>query len=137
MVKPNQGYVLITVLVVIVLMMAAGTLLAGSLQYRMWLLRQEAQDIHLSALIDAGFAQALDRLSQSHFWPGSAEQGVGGGTVEVEVEMGDRTLTRIVTVTTTYGVGGRSVRAVVQLSDHVQPRVLEWIPVAFDPLQAR
>ncbi len=137
MVRRDPGYVLITVLMVIVLMMAAGTLLAGSLQFRMWLLRQEAQDIHLSALIDAGVAQALDRFSLSHSWAGVAEHGVGDGTVEARVRMGERALTRIVLVTVVYGNAGRSVEVVVQLSDFVPPRVVEWTPVTFDPLKAR
>ncbi|MEM7586993.1 MAG: hypothetical protein AAF560_26615 [Acidobacteriota bacterium] len=131
--KRSQGFVLITVLVLIAMLMAGGTLLAMSLQYRMWVLRQEAQDIHLSALVDAGLAQALDRFSLSHFWSGAPEHLVGEGTVEVVVEMGDRPLTRIVRVTATHGVAGRSVEAVVQLDDFVPPRVLEWHPITFQP----
>ena len=133
MVKRSQGYVLVAALIVIALMMAAGALLAGSLQYRMWLLRQETQSVHLTALVDAGLAQALDRLSLSHSWDGAGEQPLGEGTVAVRVERGEKALQRIVVVTATYGTAGRSIRAVVQLSDFLPPRVVSWQPIAFDP----
>ena len=131
MVKREQGFALITVLVVIVLMMSVGVMLAGSLQYRMWLLRQEVQGIHLTALTDAGVALALDRLSQSHFWSGQGEQTLGEGTFAVDVEMGDQAMTRVVTVTATWGPAGRAVRAVVRLSDFLPPYVISWQPVIF------
>ncbi len=130
MVKREQGYVLITALVVMALMMASGALLAASLQYRMWLLRQEVQGIHLTALTDAGLALALDRLSLSHFWDGLEEQTLGDGTFTVEVEMGDQAMTRVVTVNGAWGPARRAARAVVLLSDYRPPRVISWRPVA-------
>ncbi len=133
MVKREQGYVLVTALVVIALMMAGGALLAGSLQYRMWLLRQEVQSIHLTALTDAGVALALDRLSQSHFWNGIDQVAMGEGAFDVEVEMGDEAMRREVTVTATWGAAGRAVRAVVRLYDFLPPRVVSWQPVAYSP----
>ncbi len=131
--RSDDGYVLVVALVVIALMMAGGALLAGSLQYRMWLLRQEVQDIHLTALTDAGLALALDRLSTSHFWDGTGEQPMGEGTFAVAVEMGDQAMTREVTVTATWGAAGRAVRARVRLSDFLPPRVVSWQPIAFNP----
>ena len=132
MVRRDQGFILLVVLVVIALMMAAGALLAGSLQYRMWVLRQESRNIHLTALTDAGLAQALGRLAQSHSWPGTGPQAFGGGTVAIDVDFGDLALTRVVVITATYGTSGRSIRAVVQLSDYLPPRVISWQPIAFD-----
>ena len=134
-VKRSQGYVLISALVVIALIMAAGALLAGSLQYRMWLLRQEVQSVRLTALTDAGLAFALDRLSRSHFWDGVGEQPLDGGAFAVGVEMGGQPMTREVTVTATWGPAGRAARAVVLLSDFLPPRVISWQPVAFNPDQ--
>lgn len=131
--KRSEGYVLVAALVVIALMMAAGALLAGSLQYRMWLLRQQTQDVHLTALADAGMARALDGLSRSHFWSGAPEEPLGDGTVEIRVEMGDRALERVVGITVTYGNAGRSVRAIVVLSDLVPPRVEDWQTVPYSP----
>ncbi len=130
MVKREQGYALVTALVVIALMMSAGALLAASLQFRMWLLRQEVQGIHLTALTDAGLAMALDRFSLSHFWDGVGEQSLDGGTYAVEVAMGDQAMTRVVTVNATWGPGRRAARAVVRLSDFLPPRVISWQPVA-------
>ncbi len=133
MVKRQRGYVLVAALVVIVLMMAGGALLAASLQYRMWLLRQEVQNVHLTALTDAGLALALDRFSLSHSWDGIGEQPLGDGAFAVEVEMGDQAMTRVVSVTARWGAGGRAVRAEVRLSDYLPPRVISWRPVAFHP----
>ncbi len=133
MVRRSEGYALILALVVIALMMAGGALLAGSLQYRMWLLRKETQSVHLTALTDAGLAYALDRLSRSHFWNGVGHQTLGDGGFDVDVEIGDQAMIRVVTVTATYGVAGRSVRAEVRLDDYLPPRVVAWKPVAFSP----
>lgn len=130
MVKREQGYALVTALVVIALMMASGALLAASLQFRMWLLRQEVQDIHLTALTDAGLALALDGLSRSHFWDGVGEQPLGDGSFTVSVEMGDQAMTRVVTVNGALGPARRAARAVVRLSDYLPPRVISWQPVA-------
>ncbi len=128
-----QGYALVAALVVIALMLAAGAMLAGSLQHRMWLLRQETQSIHLTALTDAGVALALDRLSLSHFWNGVGEQPLGDGAFAVAVEMGDQAMIRVVTVAATWGPAGRAVRAEVRLSDYRPPRVVSWQPVAYSP----
>ncbi len=135
MVKRDDGYILVAALVVIALMMVAGALLAGSLHYRMWLLRQQAQDVHLTALADAGMAQALDELWRSHSWPGVPEQSLGEGTIESRVEMGGQVMQRVVVITATYGQGGRSVRAVILLSDFLPPRVLSWEVIPFQPEQ--
>ena len=131
--KRSHGYVLMAAVVVIALMMAAGTLMASSLQYRMWLLRQETQDVQLTALTDAGLAKALDRFYVSHSWDGEGQQTVGQGTVEIRVEMGQQALQRVVWVTAIYANAGRTVRAVVLLSDYFPPRVISWEPVAFLP----
>ncbi len=128
--RREQGYALVMALVVIALMLSAGALLAASLQFRMWLLRQEVQGIHLTALTDAGVALALDRLSLSHFWDGVDEQSLGAGTFVVEVDMGAQAMTRVVTVHATWGPARRGARAVVRLSDFVPPRVISWRPVA-------
>lgn len=130
----ERGFALVTALVVIALMMAAGALLAASLQYRMWLVRQEVEGIHLTALADAGLALALDRFSLSHFWDGVGAQPLGDGSFSVAVEMGDQAMTRVVTVTASRGPAVRSVRAVVLLSDHFPPRVISWQPVVHDPV---
>ena len=133
MVRRAEGYVLVVALFVIVLIMAGGALLAGSLRYRMWLLRQEVQSIQLTSLTDSGLALALDALSLSPFYDGTAAQPLGDGTVAVVVEMGERAETREVWVTATYASAGRRIRAEVQLSERYPPRVVSWEPVAFTP----
>ncbi|MEM7354041.1 MAG: hypothetical protein AAF657_24780 [Acidobacteriota bacterium] len=129
MVKRAEGYVLVTVLIVIALLMAAGALLAGSLQYRMWLLRQESQTIHLAALTDAGIAQALERLSIDQSWRGADVQPLGDGAVEVAVDYADHIMAREVLVTATYGNARQTVLALVRLDDHRPPKVIGWEPV--------
>ena len=131
--RREKGYALVTALVVIALMMSAGALLAASLQFRMWLLRQEVQGIHLTTLTDSGLALALDRLSRSHFWDGVRDQSLDGGTFNVTVEKGDQAMTRVVTVDATWGRARRAARAVVRLSDYLPPRVISWAPVAANP----
>lgn len=130
--RSNQGFALVTALVVIALTMAAGALLAASLHYRMQLLSDEVRDVHLTALTDAGLAFALDRLSLSHFWNGAGEQPLGDGVFAVEVEMGADPMTRVVTVDAWWGRGHRAARAVVQLSDYFPPRVVDWRPAIYD-----
>lgn len=134
--RRTQGYVLVVALFVIAMTMAAGALLASSLQYRMWLLRQEAESVHLSALTDAGLAMALARFSRHPFDDLDIEEEVGDGRVVVESMLGDQVMQREVEVTATWGVAGRAVRAVVQLSDHDPPRVVSWERVPFRPAGA-
>lgn len=130
MVKRSQGYILIVALVVIALMLAAGALLASALQYRMWLLRQESENVRLSALADAGVAHALERLFVSDAWAGAEAYPLDGGTVLVEVDDGDSISLREVRVTVTYGRARRVVLAVVELNEADPPRVIAWEPIA-------
>ncbi len=129
----ERGHALLLALFVIVLTMAASVLLAGSLSYRMGLLREEVQDVHLTALSDAGVALALDRLSLSPFWNGTLERELGDGLVSVDVSNGNRVMVRLVDVTAIYGAGGRALRAEIQLSDYDPPRVISWEPQPYSP----
>ena len=133
MVKRERGHVLLLALFVIFMAMTAGALLAGSLQFRMNLLRQEVQDIHLTALADGGLAIALDRLSVTPWWTGSVVQDIGGGSVTVEVSNTDQVMTMVVDVYASYDRGGRAVRAQVLLSDFSPPRVVSWEPIPYEP----
>ena len=127
------GHAMVLALFVVFLTMAAGALLAGSLDYRMRLLREEVQDVHLTAISDAGLALALDRLSLTPFWSGTVEREVGEGTVSVTVGHSSQIMVRQVDVTALYGTGGRSLRAKIQLSDYYPPRVVSWEPRPYNP----
>lgn len=121
-------------LFVIFLTMAAGALLAGSLNYRMILLREEVQDVHLTAISDAGIALALDQLVLSPFWTGSLQREIGDGTVSVDISNSNRVMVRLVDVTAVYGTGGRALRAEIQVDDYSPPRVISWKPQPYHPL---
>ena len=129
----SGGYVLVVALFVLVMVMAAGALLTSSLHYRMGLLRQEAQSVHLSALADAGLAMALAQLALHPFDDLELDERLGDGRVKVVGMLGDRVMRREVEVTATWGTAGRAVRAVVQLDDHAPPRVVAWERVPFRP----
>lgn len=82
--RSEEGYAVLTSLLVIFLLSAALALLAGSLQLRMRLVRQDGQSVILSALSDAAVAEAVANLAQSASYSGSPEHEFGGGTLASE-----------------------------------------------------
>jgi len=79
--EPERGYALLVTLVVILLLFFALSLLAGALQIRMRLVRQEAQTLKLIALSDAALAETLASLTYDPGFSGITEQSFGGGRI--------------------------------------------------------
>jgi len=84
--RGEQGYALLTALVVLVLVSISLALLAAALQIRMRLVREEAEALQLGALSDAALAEALYGLTYNQDFPGSEKHPFGSGTIASEVE---------------------------------------------------
>lgn len=84
--RRDEGYALLTALVVLLLVSIALSLLAAALQVRMRLVRQEAEALQLGALSDAALAEALYNLTYDKSFPGKQEHAFGPGSIASEVE---------------------------------------------------
>ncbi len=129
----RRGYVLIVALFVIVIVMTAAMLVAASLNRQMWLLRQQRQDVQLTALVDAGLAKALSQLWDAPDDLETVSEPFADGSFVIEKKKIDG-LTVEVTVRASYWGGGRAARAVVRISRRdppLRPRVIAWEPVSF------
>jgi hypothetical protein len=128
--RRQSGHVLIVALFVLAVTMAAAAMIAGSLGYRMWLVRQESRNLHLTALADGALALALAELSVDRSYGGT-----GGpvpwddGTYAIEVRPSGLNESAV-EVRVTYGGGGRAALAEVEL---LPVRVVGWQPIAFNP----
>lgn len=127
----SSGHVLLVALFVIAMTMAASAILAGALGHRMWLVRQDARHLHLTALADAGVARALAELSRDPSYRGT-ERAVplGDGTYAVAVRPSGP-FTVAIEVRATYGGGGRAARAEATLRPSLE--VTRWEPIGFRP----
>jgi len=125
--RSEEGYALLTALVVLTLLAIALALLATSLQIRMRLVRQESQALELMALSDAAMAETLYNLTYDRYFHGVEEHPFGRGTIASDVEFRGPGQYR---VTATAQVDGRR-RAV--LADVVRApdgaRVVRWVRV--------
>ena len=128
--RRQSGHVLIVALFVLAVTMAAAAMIAASLGYRMWLVRQESRNLHLTALADGALALALAELSVDRSYGGT-----GGpvpwddGTYAIEVRPSGLNESEV-EVRVTYGGGGRAALAEVEL---LPVRVVGWQPIAFNP----
>ncbi|HJX26951.1 MAG TPA: hypothetical protein VJ885_03500 [Thermoanaerobaculia bacterium] len=84
--RRERGYALLTALVILLLVSIALAILAGALQVRLRLVRQEAEILHLGALSDAALAEALYSLTYDQNFTGKDEHDFGGGKIASEVE---------------------------------------------------
>ncbi len=121
----REGFAVTVALIIAAVALAAAAMLAGALRHRTWELSQEERSLHLTALCDAGVAQALARLSIDPGWEGVADEQLDNGVMTIAVRRVDRT-NRIVVVRSTYRTGRRSVEVDVQLSSTRTPRVVRW-----------
>ncbi len=128
--RRESGHALLVTLFVVAAMMAAGAMIAGSLAYRMALLRDETRGLQLSALTDAALAQTLAELSQNANYGGTeGPRPFADGTIATDV-YGIGAQRVAVEVRATYHGAGRGARAEV----HLLPlEVLLWEPTAFRP----
>jgi hypothetical protein len=122
---------LVLALVILALGLAVGAAIAGNLMRATLLLRRQAETVEISALIDAGMAQALAELSKSRTWTGDelrlpvgsvsmAAEKIGVHDYRVELEAHYRR--RI-----------RRVEATVRIRPMSAPEVTRWRPVLGAP----
>lgn len=123
----QDGQILIYALVAILLLSMAMALVAGALNARMELLRWEERAVHLTALLDAGVADAAAGLAEKASYAGTPGKPFGGGSYAVEVRGGG--LERDVVVRARYGRGRRAVRVHVTLRPYAPPLISAWRPM--------
>lgn len=132
--RRREGFVLVVALFVLAVTLSAMAVIAGSLGYRMWLLRQEARSVQLTALTDAALAKALAELSRDADYGGTdGAEPFGDGTFAITARR-VATLRAVVEVRATYAGGRRAVRADVDL-DALE--VTRWQPIGFSPARDR
>ena len=125
--RSEEGYALLTALVVLTLLAIALALLAASLQIRMRLVRQESQALELMALSDAALAETLYNLTYNRYFHGVEERPFGRGTIASDVEFQGPGQYR---VTATANVEGRRRVVLAEVVRSVQgARVVRWVRV--------
>jgi len=108
-------------------MLAAGAMIAGSLTYRMSLVRQQARSLHLTALTDAALARAMAELSRDPGYRGTGgTEPFGDGGYEIAVRRVGAT-GAVVDLRASYGGGHRAARAELVL---FPVQVTRWEPVS-------
>lgn len=127
----QSGHLLLMALFIIAMTMAASAILAGALGYRMWLIRQEARNLHLTSLTDAAVAHALAELSRDSTYRGTdGAVPFDDGTYAITVRS-IAPLRVAIEVRATYAGGGRAARAEAKLWPTLE--VESWEPVGFRP----
>jgi hypothetical protein len=122
--RGEAGYGLLTALLVLFLLSVALALLAGSLQLRMRLVREDAQTVILTALSDAAVAEAVANLVQSPDYQGAPEHEFGQGKIATQVQSRGPGLFDVIAVAT-YAGRTRTVEAEVFRAPGIA-RVRRW-----------
>lgn len=125
--RSEEGYALLTALVVLTLLSIALALLAASLQIRMRLVRQESQALELMALSDAAVAETLYNLTYDRYFHGVEEHPLGRGTIASDVEFQGPGQYRVTAIANVEG-RRRTVLAEVVRSPE-EARVVRWVRV--------
>lgn len=125
MVKKDDGFVLASVLLAILLLSIGLALVALSLQLRMDLVRREARSVTLTALADAALAETLAELSENAHYPGVPEHALGSGRLRSEVRNLGSGRYQVV-ATALYAGRAKTVEAEVYRPLGVPPRVVRW-----------
>lgn len=127
--QQERGAALLVALFVIIFTMTAGMLLAAGLQLRMELVRQQARDLQLDALLDAGMARGLAELDRSRSYLGTrGPVALGSGSYEVVTRQQGNQLEMFVAAR--LGAYRRQVEAKLTL---FPLQVVAWRRVAFEP----
>jgi Tfp pilus assembly protein PilX len=115
-VKPGRrgeaGFGLLMALMVLFLLSIALALLAGSLQLRMRLVREDAQTVILTGLSDAAVAEAVANLAQNASYGGEPAHDFGHGKIATAITPVGPGLFDVV-ATATYASRTRTVEAEV------------------------
>jgi hypothetical protein len=122
--RGEAGFGLLGALMVLFLLSVALALLAGSLQLRMRLVREDAQTVILTALSDGAVAEAVANLAQNADYPGAPEHDFGQGKIATRVESLGPGLFDVV-ATATYSGRTRTVEAEVFRAPGIA-RVRRW-----------
>ena len=129
MVKPARrgeaGFGLLMALMVLFLLSIALALLAGSLQLRLRLVREDAQTVILTALSDAAVAEAVANLAQNAGYPGAPAHDFGHGKIATEITPIGPGLFDVV-ATATYASRTRAVEAEVFRAPGGVAQVRRW-----------
>lgn len=125
MVKRDEGFVLASVLLAILLLSIGLALVAASLQLRMGLVRREARSVTLTALSDAALAETLAELSEDAYFHGVPEHGLGPGRLRSEVRFLSPGRYEVV-ATAIYAGRERTVEAEVLRPIGAPARVVRW-----------
>jgi hypothetical protein len=108
----EAGTAMVMALLVLFLVSVSLALLAGSLQLRMRLVREDAETIILSGLSDAAVDEALAGIAQDADYTGEPAHDFGGGQIGAQIERSGSSLYKV-TATATYDSRKRAVQATV------------------------
>ncbi|MEM8996375.1 MAG: hypothetical protein AAGF23_16430 [Acidobacteriota bacterium] len=82
--KPT-GFALFLVLMAVLLLVAAGALMALHIQHRLGEVLDLERNLHLQALIDSGYAFAAAQVARDYGYSAVVDLELDGGVVEVDV----------------------------------------------------
>ncbi|HSS77545.1 MAG TPA: hypothetical protein VLV54_12470 [Thermoanaerobaculia bacterium] len=122
--RGEAGFGLLMALMVLFLVSIALALLAGSLQLRMRLVREDAETVILTALSDAAVAEAVANLAQDPGYAGAREHDFGHGKIATRISSPAPGLFDVI-ATATYAGRTRIVEAEVFRAPGVA-RVRRW-----------
>jgi type II secretory pathway component PulK len=111
----EAGTAMVMALLVLFLVSVSLALLAGSLQLRMRMVREDAETIILSGLSDAAVDEAVAGIAQDADYTGAPAHDFGGGRIEAQVLRSGSALYKV-TATATYDSRKRTVQALVARS---------------------
>jgi type II secretory pathway component PulK len=109
--RGEAGAALILALLVLFLVSISLALLAGSLQLRMRLVREDAETVILAGLSDGAVDEAMAGIAQDADYTGAPSHPLGGGTIEILAQHSGDSYT--VVATATYDRRRRAVEAFV------------------------
>jgi hypothetical protein len=123
--RSESGYALLGATMVLFLLSIALGLLGASLQLRLRLVRQDGENVILSALSDAAVAEAVANLTRSASYSGSPEHEFGAGRIASRVlPLGAGIFD--VTATASFAARKRVVEAEVLCPPGSAARVRRW-----------
>jgi len=123
--RGEAGFGLLMALMVLFLVSIALALLAGSLQLRMRLVREDAETVILTALSDAAVAEAVAHLAQDPNYPGEGAHDFGHGKISTVVTQISPSLYDVV-ATARYATRTRTVEAEVFRAPGTVAHVRRW-----------
>jgi len=123
--RGEAGFGLLMALMVLFLLSIALALLAGSLQLRLRLVREDAQTVILTGLSDAAVAEAVANIAQNTNYVGAPAHDFGHGKIATEITPIGPGLFDVV-ATATYASRTRAVEAEVFRAPGGVAQVRRW-----------